>query len=217
MFIDRKDAGQKLAAELQDYQPEKPVVFAIPRGGVIVAAQVAESLNTKLSVLVSRKLPYPFNPESGFGALAEDGSLFVFKDAEKWLSKLQIEQIIADQNTVLNKRIDSLRGGKPLPDMVDKTVILVDDGIATGSTMIASIKCCKNKNAKKIVVAAPVAGPRVADEITALVDDIVVLESPPNFRAVAQVYQTWRDITDDEAYLVLERFNGWKKKPSKNS
>ncbi|MEJ2054002.1 MAG: phosphoribosyltransferase family protein [Calditrichaceae bacterium] len=203
MFHNRKDAGKSLASSLNKYKNDEAIILAIPRGGVEVGYEVAKSLNVDFSILVSRKLPMPDNPESGFGAVAEDGSLFMINEAEKWLSKNAIDRIISEQKNIVKDRIKSLRNDEPLPDLKNKTVILVDDGIAMGSTMRASIKLCKKQEAGKIIVAVPVTDKRVRNEIAALVDEIIVLETPPVFRAVAQVYENWYDVSDREVLNIL--------------
>ncbi len=206
MFEDRKDAGEKLAEALHAYKDKDALVLAIPKGGIEVGYQVAKALNAGFSIIITRKLPYPDNPEAGFGAIAEDGSTFIFEFAAYELLPHNIERVAEEQRQEITRRIAILRQGKPLPKITDRIVILVDDGIAMGSTMRASIKLCKNQNAGKIVVAAPVAGPRVVKELTELVDDIVVVETPPFFRAVAQVYRNWYDVSDQEAIEILERW-----------
>lgn len=205
MFADRRDAGRKLALALKKYRGHNVMVLAIPRGGVEVGYQVAEYLNADFSILISRKLPFPDNPEAGFGAIAEDGSVFIAADAAVWLSGEQIERIEREQIKEINRRIEVLRKGKPLPEMTGRTVILVDDGLAMGSTMRAAIMLCRRKKAGKIVVAVPVAGERVADEVSRIADEIVVLEMPWNFMAVAQVYENWYDVSDAEVLDIMQR------------
>jgi predicted phosphoribosyltransferase len=204
MFRDRKDAGQKLARALEKYKDQDVLVLAIPRGGVEVGYQVAEYLNADFSLLVSRKLPYPHNPEAGFGALAEDGSTFIYRDAARQLSPRTIEAIIERQKQETERRVAVLREGRPLPEIAGRTAILVDDGIAMGSTMRVSIMLCQNRGAGKIVVAVPVSGERMAVEIEERVDEIVVLEQPRFFRAVAQVYENWYDVSDREVIEIIE-------------
>lgn len=206
MFEDRQDAGKKLARALQKYKDKNALVLAIPKGGVEVGEQVARSLDAELSIIVSRKLPFPDNPEAGFGAIAEDGSAYIFEDAETWLSKGTIDKIIKEQTQEIKRRIEVLRKGKPLPEIEARIVILTDDGIAMGSTMRASIELCRNKRAKKVIVAVPVSGRDVADEIRELVDELIVLEQPPFFRAVAQVYRNWYDVRDEEVNEIMKRW-----------
>lgn len=213
MFEDRKDAGEKLAKALGKYLPrqqagkdKKVLVLAIPKGGVEVAYQVAKYLNADFSLIISRKLPFSDNPESGFGAVAEDGSVFIHEDATKWLSKEEINKIKKEQIKEIKRRIKILRGDKPLPKISERIVILIDDGLATGSTMRAAIELCRKKKAKKIIVAVPVAGRDVAEEIGELVDEIIVLEKPEFFQAVAQVYKNWYDVFDEEVIEIMKKY-----------
>ena len=204
MFQDRQDAGQKLGEALKMYKKCEGIVLAIPRGGVEVGSYVAEYLEIPLSLVVVRKLPFPENPEAGFGAIAEDGSAFFVDRISSRLSSDVIQFILEEQKQELERRIQVLREGQPLPSITGKIVILVDDGIAMGSTMQAAIMLCKNKKAKKIVVASPVAGPSTAAELAEIVDEIVILEEPPFFRAVAEVYENWYDASDDEVINIMQ-------------
>ncbi|MBE3128123.1 MAG: phosphoribosyltransferase [Actinobacteria bacterium] len=205
MFIDRKDAGIKLAKALDRYKDKDVLVLAIPKGGVEVAYEVAKYLDAEFSLLISRKLPIPYNPEAGFGAIAEDGSIYIVPNTNRWLSKKQFEKIKKEQIDEIKRRINILRQGNPLPKIKDRTVILIDDGLAMGSTMRAAIELCKNKKARRIIVAVPVAGKDVKDEIGKSVDEIIVLEMPVFFNAVAQVYLNWHDVTDNEVIEILNR------------
>jgi predicted phosphoribosyltransferase len=203
MFKNRKDAGEKLAKALEKYEIENPLILAIPRGGVEVGLQVARKLNADFSLIIARKLPFPDNPEAGFGAIAENGSTFIFEDAYYWLAGENIERIKQQQIAEIERRVKALRGGSPLPEMKGRTVILIDDGIAMGSTMRAAIELCKNREARKIVVAVPVAGREVAEEIERRVNELVVLEIPMYFTAVAQAYENWYDVSDEEVLDLL--------------
>lgn len=206
MFEDRTDAGQKLAYALEEYKDrENVLVLAIPRGGAEVGYRVAEHLDADFSLLVTRKLPYPSHPEAGFGAIAEDGSTYIYEDAARRLSPEAIRRIAREQRQEIERRVEVLRGGRPLPTIRGRTVILVDDGIAAGSTMRASIQLCKNREAARIVVGVPVAGERTTEEIEQLVDEVVVVEQPAFFRAVAQVYRAWYDVPDREVLEIMTR------------
>lgn len=212
MFIDRKDAGQKLAKALEKYKDKNVLVLAIPRGGVEVAYEVAKYLNADLNLLISRKLPFPDNPEAGFGAIAEDGSTFIFDNVYTWLTEDQIKIIESEQINEIKRRIEVLRSGFLLPNINNRTVILVDDGLATGSTMRVAIALCKNNKVSKIMVAVPVSEEKVALEINELVDETIVLEKPSFFQSVSQVYINWHDATDRE---VIEILNKWYKSRDK--
>lgn len=203
MFKNRKDAGEKLAKALEKYRTENPIILAIPRGGVEVGLQVAAKLNANFSLIIARKLPFPDNPEAGFGAIAENGSTFILENVHYWLPEETIERIKQEQIAEIERRIKALRGGNPLPELAGRTVILIDDGIAMGSTMRAAIELCKDRKAGKIVVAVPVAGREVAEELQKKVDELVVLETPAYFRAVAQAYERWYDVSDEEVLDLL--------------
>ena len=206
MFENRKDAGQKLASALNQFKHKNPLILAIPRGGVEVAYHVALALNAQLDILIARKLPYPDNPEAGFGAIAEDGSTYINDFAARSLSPETINKIKFDQTREIKRRIETLRQGHPLTPVNDRTVILIDDGIAMGSTIRSAIMLCRNHNAHRVIVAVPVTGPQTARQIAQLVDQILILELPPFFQAVAQAYQHWYDVPDSE---VIELMTTW--------
>ena len=203
MFADRKDAGEKLGNALKRFVDKDTIVVAIPRGGVIVGYYVARTLNLHMTILVSRKLPSPESPEFGIGAIAEDGSTSFISEINNYDKNL-IDELIQRQKAVINTRIKKLRKGKPFPLIIDKTVFLIDDGIAMGSTMKAAIKMCRNFGATKIIVASPVSGPEAKMEFGRLADEVVILETPPWFHAVAQVYDEFSDVSDDEVLNYLQ-------------
>jgi len=203
VFRDRADAGRELAKALARFRGPDALVLAIPRGGVEVGYQAADQLDAEFSIIIVRKLPFPDNPEAGFGAIAEQGGRYIHPEASRWLSSQTIERVIEDQRREVSRRIRVLRQGEPLPDVARRTVMLVDDGIAMGSTMRAAIQLCREEDAGRIVVAAPVAGRQVAGELEALVDDVVILEQPQFFKAVAEVYENWYDVPDREVLEIL--------------
>jgi len=205
LFRHRTDAGQQLARALSQYRDKNPLVLAIPKGGIAVAREVARFLEAPMSVVITRKLPFPDNPESGFGAIAEDGSVFLHPMAEFRVPRRTIESIIREQEREIERRVRVLRKGTPLPGIEGRTVILVDDGIAMGSTMRASIKLCRKLRAQAVIVAAPVSGRETAEDMRKFADGVVILEKPVSFRAVAQVYQHWYDVSDQEAVELLEK------------
>jgi predicted phosphoribosyltransferase len=205
MFIDRTDAGIQLGKALLQYKGPDTIVLAIPRGGAEVGYQVAKTLDAPLSLIIARKLPLPWSPEAGFGAVAEDGSIWLVPGFRSYLMPDTVEEIIAGQTAEVRRRIDMLRAGLELPDIKGRTVILVDDGIAMGSTMRASVQYCRNQEAGKVVVAAPVTGRDTAGEMKGIADDVVILKLPPSFRAVAQVYRKWYDVPDEEVLEIMEK------------
>jgi putative phosphoribosyl transferase len=204
MFRDRKYAGRRLGEALRGYGGARPLVLGIARGGVEVAYYAASILRCEMSILVSRKLPFPDNPEAGFGAVAEDGSTYLNEYAAGALSAETVERVISEQRAEISRRIEVLRRGQPLPEIGGRAVILVDDGIAMGSTMRAGILLCRNRKAKEIIVASPVASPSTAAAFERIADGVVILEKPRLFQAVAQVYVNWYDVSDEEVIRIME-------------
>ncbi len=192
-----------MAAALMRYKGKGVTVLAIPKGGIELGCVVARVLKAPFSALVVRKLPFPFNPEAGFGAIAEDGSTVLLEDAELGLSAETIEHIKKEQIREIKRRVAVLRGGQPLPGIGKKTVILVDDGLAMGSTMLAAIAYCRNKKAAKVIVAVPISGENAAQLAGKAADELIILEKPADFRAVAQGYENWYDVSDQEAVNIL--------------
>jgi len=179
MFDDRREAGIRLGEALERYRDRSPVVLAIPRGGVPVGKEVARRLDADFSLLVSRKLPFPENPEAGFGAVAEDGSVYIVPGAERILTRNVVEEVLDEQRAVVERRIRDLRGGESLPDIDGRVVILVDDGVAVGSTLRAAARCVRNKGAAETVIGTPVGSATAEKELGEYVDHVHVLFSPP--------------------------------------
>jgi putative phosphoribosyl transferase len=206
MFNDRADAGTKLAKAMESYRDRNALVLGIPRGGVETAYYVARHLNAELSVIVSRKLPFPDNAEAGFGAIAEDGSVFLIDRFKEYLPSRVVHRIIEEQTQEIQRRVKAFRQSRPLPPIAGRTVIIVDDGIAMGSTMRASVMLCRNQGAAQVIVAAPVAAPDTVEMFREVADDVVVLETPEFFQAVAEVYLNWYDVSDEEVLEILFRW-----------
>ena len=208
MFRDRKDASIQLGMSLEKYKNDNPLILGIPRGGAETAYYVAKHLKSEMALVVTRKLGHPKNPEYAIGALAEDGSLYLSPEATTYFSQEVIENLIKDQEKEIKRRIREYRQDNPLPKLEGRTIIIVDDGIATGATLFATIKLCKNKKAGKIVVAAPVSGEEMSRKLEEMVDDVVILETPYQYRAVSQAYQNFFNLSDEEAISFMEK---WKK------
>ena len=208
IFKSRKEAGQFLAKELSDYYKDgKSLVLGLPRGGVVVAEEVAKVLCLPLDVILLRKLPYPPQPELAVGAVAEHGAVFVndeFQDAVRedpsWL-----EKIVQEQRAILRERASLYRPHRHGRDLNGKTAILVDDGIATGATMKVAIQAARAAGAAKVVVAIPVAAPSSARELEDEADQVVCLDTPEYFYAVGQAYQSFDQVTDEEVISILDR------------
>lgn len=206
MFADRKDAGEKLGRALEKYRNMNVLILGIPRGGAETAYYVARHLNAELALVITRKLGYPFNPEAAFGAIAEDGSVYISETAKQSLTDEEMNEVLWRQKQEINRRIQKLRRGKPLPEMKGRTIIIADDGIATGATLFATIELCKNQKAQKIVVASPIAGKRMEGILRNMVDEVVILETPTLYSAVSQGYENFYNLTDEEALAFMDKW-----------
>lgn len=198
-----------MAERLLGYRGQNPLVLGIARGGVIVGAPIAEALEGELDVIVPRKLPLPFNPEAGFGAVAEDGSLSLDHSLVEacHLTAEDIQEIADRVRDEIRRRIHRYRGDRPLPDMTDRPLILVDDGLATGYTMMAAITSARHHRPSRIIVAVPVSPARTARYVSQMADELICLVTvdTPSF-AVASFYEDFHDLSDDEVIEQLNRF-----------
>jgi putative phosphoribosyl transferase len=207
LFKDRHDAGQQLAQRLLHYQGAKEaIVIALPRGGVVVGYDISLELQLPLDVLITRKLGTPSNPELAMGALAETGYQHLNEDVIQGydVSKAQLEEEILRQKKEIERRIRRYRDGRALPSLKGQTVILVDDGIATGATFFASLGALLKEEAAKVVAAVPVAPPRVVTEVKRLVDEVVVLHASEWFFGIGQFYEQFLQVADDEVIDCLQ-------------
>lgn len=210
-FIDREHAGRELGKLLAEkYRNKNALVLGIPRGGVIIACEVAEMLDAEVSVIITKKLPHPAQHELAIGAVAEDGSVFLTSAARE-LDPETIRQIHMEQTVEIRSRIQRFRNGRPLPAMQGRIVIIADDGIATGSTIVPAIKLCNSRKAAKVVVAAPVAGRNYLDDINMLSDEVVIVEQPDAFFSVGQVYEDFKNLSDAEVLSALGKSCGRRK------
>ncbi len=206
IFKNRVEAGQKLARALQKYQDaSQTLIVGLPRGGVVVAAEVAEKLNLPLEVLICRKIGARFNPEFAVGAICEGGQPH-FSTAAQWEVPEYLDSEVEKQKQEIARQKKIFRGSREL-QVRDQTVILVDDGIATGQTVLAGIAALKNLGTKKIVVATPVAAPDTVEQIRQTGAEIVALETPPNFAAVGQFYVEFPQTTDQEVKELIAKFS----------
>ncbi len=203
MFADRKDAGSQLAEALYTYSTADPLVAAVPPGGVEVGFRIARRLEAELTLLIVRRLRFPAEPEKRIGALAEDGSLYINEKAQARVSPEMCNDIITRQQKEISRRAAVLRK-EPFPDVQGRTVILADEGIATGSTVRTALMMLRNKGASPVVTAVPVAAKDTLDEIAPLTDDLIVLEIPAEFRGIAQVYRNRPEVTDREVKDIME-------------
>lgn len=205
-FRDRADAGRRLAARLAPFRAEEPVVLGMARGGVVVAAEVAQAVGAPLDVLVIRKVGAPSQPEYGIGAVAPGGgrSFDQTSVAALGLTSEELARLAAAEEQELKRRVDAYRQGRPEPSLRDRTVILVDDGLATGVSAIAAVEYVRAQGARRIVLASPICSPTAAARLRRHVDEVICLCSPEGFRSVGQWYESF-DQTSDEQVLELLR------------
>lgn len=206
-FKDRKDAGQRLATELMDLNLKNPYIFGMARGGVPVAYEVAKKLKVPLDVLVIRKLGMPENPEFGFGAIAPEGIMELNRQTVKEynLDQETIEAVKNREEKELDARLKKYRGSKKFPNLLGKTVILVDDGIATGASARVAVKYLRSKNPKKIILASPTCAKDSEENLKKYADDVVCLISSLYFSAVGQWYEIFDQTDDKEVISFLDR------------
>lgn len=204
-FRDRTDAGRQLGDELAGRNLDAPLVLGLPRGGVPVAAEVADRLGSPLDVVVVRKIGAPTNPEYALGAIGEGGVEVLNEDAAATLGldSNDLSGTIRRERQELNRRVLRFRGERGGLDVTGRTVIVVDDGIATGSTALAASQVLRARGAARVVLAVPVAPPRSLQRLADHFDDVVALSTPRNFRAVGSWYDTFGQISDDEVERVL--------------
>ena len=208
IFRDRTDAGQQLAARLAKYAHRSDIlVLALPRGGVPVAHEVAKQLGAPLDVFLVRKLGVPGYEELAMGAIASGGVRVINDDVVRQLAipGEVIDAVAAEERRELERRERAYRNGRPPPDVKGRTVILIDDGLATGSTMHAAAAALRKLGPARIVVAVPVSAPETCDEFREEVDEVVCAATPEPFRGVGLWYKDFSQTTDEEVRELLER------------
>jgi len=208
MFQDRHDAGQALAIQLRKYADRSDtLVLALPRGGVPVGYEVAQALKAPLDVFMVRKLGVPGHEELAFGAIASGGARVLNDRVIRGLglSQTAIDEVTAEETRELSRRERVYRDDQPLPSIRDKIVILVDDGLATGSTMRAAVKALRGLGPERIVVAVPVGAPETCSDLASEADEVVCATQPERFQAVGQWYSDFSQTTDEEVRILLGR------------
>jgi putative phosphoribosyl transferase len=206
LFHDRADAGRLLAARLEKYAGKPDViVLALPRGGVPVAAPIADRLAGTLDVLVTRKIGYPPQPELGVGAIAEGGEPVFDEDllTRLLLTPGDLAAVVEAERAELRRRVLVYRGGRPPPALAGRDVVVVDDGLATGSTARAALRTVRAAGPGRLVLAVPVAARITVEAIRAEADEVVVLATPARFHSVGQWYARFSQLSDDEVLGIL--------------
>ncbi|MEW2155790.1 phosphoribosyltransferase family protein [Streptomyces sp. NPDC007189] len=208
-FHDRVHAGRELAERLRIRQEAgaltHPVVLALPRGGVTVAREVARALEAPLDVLVARKIGAPFQEELGVGALAgDDPPLFDKRTLDEFgLSEEELGDVLERERVELRRREERYRQGRPAPELRDRTVILVDDGVATGATARAALRWLRRQSPERVVLAVPVCSPQAAELLRGEADEVLCLQRPAVFLAVGEWYESFEQLTDDDVLAAL--------------
>lgn len=207
IFEDRPQAGTELAGHLKHLREKSPIVLALPRGGVVVAYPVARALEAPLEVIIARKLGAPGHEEFGFGAIGPGGVRVINESAARYLglTPADIDRVARRELAEMNRRTQKYQQQRRPVDLAGRTVVLVDDGLATGVTARAAIVAIRQKQPEKIVLAVPVAPAETVQELSPEVDELVCLATPPNFQAIGQWYARFDQVSDDEVLDLLER------------
>lgn len=210
VFENRRDAGRQLAAKLLEYEGQDTVVLAIPNGGVPVGLEVATVLKASFDMVIARKIPMPLNPEAGFGAVADDGTIILNDELVKrlGLSAQQISFQVSEVRARISQRSLLYHGERPLTSVTGKTVLIIDDGLASGFTMMAAAESVRRRRPREIVVAVPAASANAVSQVEEIADRVVtcVTAFTPRF-AVADFYRYWYDLSDDE---VVQQIREWR-------
>lgn len=208
-FIDRDDAGRQLAKALARYQDRKPVVLALPRGGVPVAAKVAEALHAPLDLLLVRKIGVPFQPELAMGAVVDGVSPLTVRNEEvislAGISEREFSAVRDQELAEIDRRRKKYLGDRPHPELAGHTVIVVDDGIATGATTRAGLQAVRLRKPSKLVLAVPVAPTDTLEKLAGEADEIVCLEDYVQFGAIGFFYSDFQQVSDDEVIELLAK------------
>jgi predicted phosphoribosyltransferase len=206
-FADRRDAGRQLAAQLLPLASESLIVVGLPRGGIPVAEEIAIALRAPLEPLAVRKLGAPHNSEYGIGAIAEDGTRVFDEEALAVLgiSGGVLGEIVARETAELRRRVETYRGERPFPPLEDRTVIVVDDGVATGVTDTAALRAIRRRHPRRLILAVPVCAPDSAARLRGEADEVICLVEPRLLYGVGQWYSDFAQVSDTEVVAALQR------------
>ncbi len=207
MFRNREDAARQLATELRDRAFVNPLVLAIPRGGVPIGAVLADELNAELDIVLSRKLRAPLQPELAIGAVSEGGEVYMNSHARDVLGvdRAYLEQEKRHQLAEIERRAKLFRSVRPRAETSGRSIVLTDDGIATGATMIAALQLLRSHTPREVIVAVPVASPERLREVRQWCDEVICLIAPDFFYAIGQFYEDFRQIEDEEVVAILQK------------
>lgn len=208
MFTDRRDAGIQLARRLKKYRGQKDIlVLALPRGGVVTGFEIAKSLGASMDVLIVRKIGSPMQPELAVGAVSETGTVVLNQSiiAMYGVSEDYLREETLRQKEEISRRVKLYRKGKTISGLDGKTIILVDDGVATGATVKAAIMTLKKEKIVRLILALPVSPPDTVDELEKMVDEFICIETPEAFYAVGAHYADFTQVSDEEVVAMLER------------
>jgi putative phosphoribosyl transferase len=204
-FDDRVEAGRQLATILVDLRDQNPIVLGLPRGGVVVSAEVARALGAPLDVIIVRKLGVPFQPELAMGAIGEDGIRFLAEDVVRraGVSADEVAAVVQREREELRRRARLFRGEGPRLALEGRTAIVVDDGIATGSTAYAACRVARAHGSRRVVLAVPVGPPEAVAALANVADEVRCLETPAWLGAIGQFYRHFDQVDDDEVVALL--------------
>ncbi|MFO7798211.1 phosphoribosyltransferase [Rhodohalobacter sp.] len=205
MFKNREEAGKLLSIELDKYRNVQPVVLAVPKGGLETGLPISRFLGSEFSLIIVRNLRYLKDSETAFGALGEDGTLYLSYNAKGKLTKQEIEMVMKIEEQQIRKRLNKFRKGTSLPSLESRTVILADDGIATDSKIFAAIKMIKKQRPEKFIVAAPVIASDIYKKIKRRVDDAVALSISEDCFAIPEIYDDFREVSDEKIDRLLKQ------------
>lgn len=206
LFEDRHDAGKRLAERLQQHRGSDAIVLGLPRGGVVVAYEVARALDLPLDVVIVRKIGAPGNPEYAIGAIAENGELSLNEEEIEayGIPRSYVEREVARQQQEIAERKQRYRDGRGLPQLRDRPAIVVDDGVATGFTTATALKAVRKERPRRMVLAVPVAPRETLQWLGSLADEVVCLATPEPFLAVGRFYVDFSQVSDDEVRQLLD-------------
>lgn len=212
LFKNRREAGEKLSAELESYKGLNPLILAVPRGGVTVAEPVWENVGGELDLIITRKIGAPYQPELAIGAVSGDGFIMLNNNIVSRLNVTEdyINRAAESEQDEIRRRLRIYRGNRSMPLLDNRLVVIIDDGVATGYTLLAAIRSLQEKTPAKLVLAIPVGPPDTLAMLEKEVDDLIFLEAPVHFSAVGQFYRQFDQVSDSEVIAILQK--AWKGK-----